>query len=74
MAAERGKCPDCDGGLFTGDGNCKYCHGSGTNLNLASDVPQCPFCKGTGTCQTCGGDGTSEFGEIKPKGIQKLFE
>ena len=61
--------------MFTGDGKCKYCHGSGTNLNLASDVPQCVYCKGTGTCPSCGGDGMAAgYGEFQPKGIQKLFE
>ena len=75
MYGKRGRCPECDSGLLTGDGRCSHCHGSGTNLNLASDVPQCPFCKGTGVCQTCRGDGTPQIGEeFGESGIQKLFE
>ena len=75
MYGKRGRCPDCDSGLLTGDGRCSHCHGSGTNLNLASDVPQCLFCKGTGVCQTCRGDGTTQIGEeFGESGIQKLFE
>ena len=75
MHGDRGRCPDCDSGILAGDGRCKHCHGSGTNLNLASDVPQCLFCKGTGICQTCEGTGTfSAFDDIEPKDIQKLFE
>ena len=75
MYGKRGRCPDCDSGLLTGDGRCSHCHGSGTNLNLASDVPQCLFCRGTGVCQTCGGAGTTQMGEeYGESGIQKLFE
>jgi hypothetical protein len=47
----------------------------GTNLNLASDVPQWSYRKGTGICPTCGGDGiSSAYDEFQPQGIQKLFE
>lgn len=75
MDQRRGRCPDCDSGILTGDGRCKHCHGSGTNLNLASDVPQCLFCKGTGVCQTCDGKGSfSPFDDTGENDIQKLFE
>ena len=75
MQQKRGKCPDCDSGIIKGDGRCKHCHGSGTNLNLASDVPQCLFCKGTGVCQNCGGEGIfSAFDDVRQNDIQKLFE
>src|SRR5262249_24108021 len=75
MCERRGRCPDCDSGMLNGDGRCSHCHGSGTNLNFASDVPQCLFCKGTGVCQSCGGDGMIQMGEESGDGgIQKLFE
>jgi hypothetical protein len=76
MQQKRGKCPDCDGGVLTGDGRCKHCHGSGTNLNLASDVPQCLFCTGTGVCQACGGEGWYSAYADGPeeKAIHTLFE
>jgi hypothetical protein len=75
MCVERGRCPDCDSGVVTGDGRCSHCHGSGTNLNLASDIPQCLFCKGTCVCQTCGGDGMIQLGgQSGESGIPKLFE
>ena len=62
-------------GIFVGNGKCSQCHGSGTNLNLASDAPQCLFCKGTGARQTCGGDGTfSQFDDGGQSEIQKLFD
>ena len=75
MYESRGRCPDCDSGILSGDGRCKHCHGSGTNCNLASDEPQCLFCKGTGICQTCDGKGTfSPFDDIEQGGIQRLFD
>ena len=75
MCGNRGRCPDCDSGILSADGRCKYCHGSGINCNLASEVPQCLFCKGTGVCQTCDGKGAfSAFDEFEDKGTQKLFE
>jgi hypothetical protein len=43
-------------------------------LNLASGVPQCLFCKGTGVCQTCDGKGSfSPFDDTGENDIQKLF-
>ena len=38
-----------------GNGRCSHCHGGGTNLNLASHVPKCPACAGSGVCAMCGG-------------------
>lgn len=74
MEQRRGRCPDCDSGILTGDGRCKHCHGSGTNLNLASDIPQCFACKGTGICQTCDGNGSfSPFDDSGENDIQKLI-
>ena len=57
MYGKSERCPDCDGGMLRGNGRCSRCHGSGTNLNLASDLPKCPACDGSGTCATCGGAG-----------------
>jgi DnaJ-class molecular chaperone len=54
---KRGKCLDCDGGLFEGDGKCGMCHGSGKNVHLNSDQVDCEKCRGSGICQTCGGTG-----------------
>jgi hypothetical protein len=58
---------------LNGDGRCSRCHGSGVNCDLASDVPNCRACGGTGVCPTCGGAGV-----YPPPGeehiIQKLFE
>jgi hypothetical protein len=67
------RCPDCDDGIFQGDGRCSRCHGSGTNLNLASDVPKCPACEGSGICATCGGTGILEPPQADDT-IQKLFD
>lgn len=75
MQQKRSRCPECDSGILTGDGRCKHCHGSGVNLNMASDVPQCLFCKGTGTCQNCEGEGLfPPFDDTWQNDIQKLFE
>jgi hypothetical protein len=65
---------DCDGGMLTADGRCSHCHGSGVNLNLASDVPQCLFCKGTGTCPTCEGTGLRPHPGEDDGSIHTLFE
>jgi hypothetical protein len=75
MCVKRARCPDCDGGFLAGDGRCSHCHGSGTNLKLASDVPQCAFCKGTGVCQTCDGSGLYSALDDSDSGeIQTLFK
>jgi hypothetical protein len=75
MYEKQYRCTDCDGGILTGDGRCKYCHGSGTNLNLASDVPECAYCKGTGVCQGCDGTGLCPpQNDIDQKTIQTLFD
>jgi hypothetical protein len=69
------RCLDCDGGMFTGDGRCSRCHGSGVNLNLASDVPKCLSCGGSGVCQTCAGSGMCSPDDDTPgTSIQKLFD
>ncbi len=41
MCGGRGRCVDYDGGYVQGDGNCKVCHGTGTNVHLNSDSPVC---------------------------------
>jgi len=69
----RGRCPDCAGGFLEGNGRCGQCNGTGTNTQLDSAQPQCPYCKGTGVCQTCGGSGLRQFGADYPT-IQELFE
>jgi DnaJ-class molecular chaperone len=66
------KCLACDGGTFAGDGRCSKCHGSGVNLNLASDVPGCLFCNGTGVCANCGGSGLYPPDEMRSD-IHTLF-
>jgi hypothetical protein len=66
------KCLQCDAGAFIGDGRCSKCHGSGVNLNLASDVPKCPACNGTGVCANCGGSGLYPPEEMR-SGIHTLF-
>lgn len=73
-AGKRVACMDCDTHHFRGDGKCKSCHGSGTNLNLASDEPKCPFCKGTGVCQSCNGTGILPDPFEPDKFIQTLFD
>jgi len=67
------RCPDCDEGALHGNGRCSRCHGTGINVNLASDAPKCPACDGTGICSTCGGSGSYPPPEEGPT-IQKLFE
>jgi hypothetical protein len=67
------RCQDCDGGIIHGDGRCSHCHGSAVNLNLASDVPQCLFCKGTGVCTTCQGTGQYPPQPDEDQRIHTLF-
>jgi hypothetical protein len=62
------KCPDCYGssdliGLY-GDGKCDECYGTGEDQNFITQIGSsvlgadpCWKCEGTGTCQTCDGDG-----------------
>jgi len=57
IAGHRGRCPDCAGGVFQGDGKCGKCNGTGVNTQLDSDQPKCPYCAGKGVCATCGGTG-----------------
>jgi hypothetical protein len=59
MPGRRARCPDCDTGFLQGDGKCSTCHGSGVNVHLNSDEPNCEKCNGTGICQACGGSGVS---------------
>jgi len=66
------KCPDCDGDNAmdpsVGNGKCSDCHGTGQNLDVLEDVADalseeeqgCETCGGSGTCQTCKGDGYVE--------------
>jgi hypothetical protein len=68
------RCLDCDGGIFTGDGRCSHCHGSGVNLNLASDIPKCLSCDGSGVCKTCGGTGMAPDEQGPGSSIQTLFD
>lgn len=72
MSGRPTRCGDCDAGMFQGDGRCSRCHSSGTNLNLASDLPKCPACAGSGVCATCGGRGFIEPPQDEDS-IQKLF-
>ncbi|HYW42246.1 MAG TPA: hypothetical protein VE959_05280 [Bryobacteraceae bacterium] len=72
LPSGRGRCPDCAGGFAQGDGNCGKCNGTGINTQLDSDVPKCPYCRGTGVCQSCGGSGL--YGGDPPSGFQKLFD
>jgi hypothetical protein len=59
--------------LFHGNGKCGKCDGTGINTQLDSDQPKCPYCKGTGVCSTCGGDGSlGSWGDHDQ--IQKLFD
>jgi hypothetical protein len=67
------RCPDCAEGVFTGNGRCGRCNGTGINVNLASDMPNCPACNGTGVCHTCGGAGVYPPPH-EENVIQKLFE
>jgi len=67
-----GRCPDCAGGVFSANGKCGQCDGTGINIKLNSDEPKCPSCGGTGVCATCGGTGTRDWGEEGPT-IQTLF-
>jgi hypothetical protein len=69
----RGRCPDCAGGIFEGNGKCGKCDGTGINTQLDSDQPKCPYCAGTGTCSTCGGSGFNSMYDRGPE-IQKLFD
>jgi hypothetical protein len=57
LTGKQTRCPDCDDGVFEGNGRCSRCHGSGINLNLASDAPKCLYCDGSGVCATCDGSG-----------------
>jgi hypothetical protein len=70
----RGRCPDCAGGFFAGDGKCGQCNGTGINTQLDSDQPKCPFCRGSGVCQACGGSGLQQQFGGDSSTIQKLFE
>jgi hypothetical protein len=57
----RGRCPDCAGGFLEGDGRCSQCDGR-TNTQFDSEQPKCPYRKGTGLCQSCGGSGLRQLG------------
>ena len=65
MNMRRGRCPDCNEGLLQGDGKCGQCNGTGVNTQLDSDQPQCPYCRGTGVCATCGGSGLPDGNPIQ---------
>jgi hypothetical protein len=43
--------------MFTGNGKCGKCDGTGINTQLDSALPKCPYCAGSGVCATCGGTG-----------------
>ncbi len=75
MMEKQSICLDCDARILRGNGHCSHCHGSGVNLNLASDAPQCLFCKGTGMCASCDGTGLYPPYPDDPHGkmIQTLF-
>jgi hypothetical protein len=45
---------DCD---RINSGKCRVCHGTGQNVHLNSDSPDCENCHGTGACPTCDGRG-----------------
>ena len=73
MIQRPSRCPGCAEGAFVGNGRCAQCNGTGTNVNLASDQPKCPACRGTGVCPTCNGAGIYPLPK-EPQTIQKLFE
>ncbi len=43
-----GECPECHGTY-----RCGHCNGQGYSFSFNSGVSQCPYCGGTGICQTC---------------------
>jgi hypothetical protein len=45
---------------------------TGINVNVASAVPECPACAGSGVCATCGGAGVYPPPQDE-QSIQKLF-
>jgi hypothetical protein len=49
-----GRCVDCD---RASDGKCRVCHGTGQNVHLSSDSPDCEHCRGGGACPICKGLG-----------------
>jgi hypothetical protein len=67
------RCPDCAEGAFVGNGRCSRSNGTGINVNVASAVPECPACAGSGVCATCGGAGVYPPPQDE-QSIQKLFE
>ena len=72
LEGHRGLCPDCAGGVFSGDGRCGKCDGTGINTQFDSDQPKCPYCGGSGVCATCGGTG-NWADEDRGSAIQTLF-
>lgn len=43
-----GECPECHGTC-----KCGHCNGQGYSFSFNGGVSQCPYCGGTGICQTC---------------------
>jgi hypothetical protein len=74
MSMQRGRCPDCAEGFFTGNGKCAQCNGTGINTQLDSAQRECPYYNGSGVCATCGGTGLAgRGGPDDPDRIQTLF-
>lgn len=44
----QGECPECHGSK-----QCAHCRGEGIYTDRSFNIIKCPYCGGTGTCQTC---------------------
>lgn len=65
-------CPDCQAPLILGNkgnGKCANCYGSGRTGTIITEMtdgnPACRKCRGTGSCQTCGGHGEVPAEQVK---------
>jgi hypothetical protein len=65
----RNACVECGG-----NGKCRECAGTGTNVHLNDAEPKCRNCSGTGTCAKCNGTGRAFViqPEIQDLGLDKL--
>lgn len=66
-------CEECKDAVefmtLKGTGKCVECFGSGVNVHINHDDPQCRNCKGTGLCPACNGKGQLPNSHYRPRGF-----